>query len=54
MWAKHRAYGKKDSETFDAAKVLSYFNDFKAYCEEAKRAQGRLRRHVAVVGYGGI
>lgn len=54
FWVKHKAYGKKDSETFDGVKADQYFQEFKDYCMEAKRAQGRLRRHVAVVRYGGI
>lgn len=51
---KHKAYGKKDSETFDGVKADQYFQEFKDDCMDAKRAQGRLRRHVAVVRYGGL
>lgn len=54
LWVKHKAYGKKDSETFDGVKADQYFQEFKDYCMDAKRAQGRLRRHVAVVRYGGL
>lgn len=54
LYAKYKAYSKHDSETADAPKAMQYFQEFKLYCEEAKRAQGRLRRHVAVVRYGGI
>jgi hypothetical protein len=51
LWVKYKAYGKHDSDLFDGAKAAQYYQEFKTYCEEAKRAQGRLRRHVAVVQF---
>lgn len=54
LWVKHKAYGKHDTDLFDGVKSAQYAQEFKDYCTDAKRAQGRLRRHVAVVQYGGI
>lgn len=54
LWVKHKAYGKHDSEIFDSVKANQYLNEFMEYCMLEKRAQGRLRRTVAIVRFGGV
>ena len=54
MWVKHRAYGKEDAETFDRRKSDEFEMRFYAYCAEAFKEQGRARRSVGTVIYGGI
>lgn len=54
LWAKSMAYGKEDIETFDRSKRDDYEARFRAYCADAKREQGRVRRNVGTVAYGGL
>ena len=54
MWVKHRMYSVQDAETRDDKKAAAYRAEFLAYCAKAKSEQGRLRRPVSVVTYGGI
>ena len=54
LWAKARAYGKEDVETFNKSKRDEFELRFRNYCAEAKREQGRLRREVGTVAYGGL
>lgn len=54
LWAKHKAYNVQDSEMYDKTLSEKFAAEFKAYCSDAKRAQGRLRRHIAVVQFRGI
>lgn len=53
-WVKYRAYSWQDAETNNDVKAEKHKATFKAYCVESKREQGRIRRRVAVVSYGGI
>lgn len=53
MWVKYRAYSKQDSEARDDKKAAGYKSQFEAYCAEAKAEQGRVRRPVSTVTYGG-
>lgn len=53
-WAKHLAYGKQDSETYDKNKSDQCAAAFVAYCELAKREQGLKRHKIRTVTYGGI
>lgn len=53
-WVKFRAYSVQDTETADKTKAQAYKDEFAAYCLKSKTEQGRLRRQVAVVSYGGI
>ena len=52
-WVKHLAYGTHDAETFDRQKASEYEAKFTAYCARAKTEQGRARRQVGDVQYGG-
>ena len=54
LWAKAMAYGKEDAETFNKSKRDDYEVRFRSYCADAKKEQGRLRRDVGVVAYGGL
>ena len=54
MWVKHRMYSVQDAETRDDKKAATNKAEFLAYCAKAKSEQGRLRRPVSVVTYGGI
>lgn len=51
---KALAYGKEDAETFNRSKAEEYDARFRAYCAQARREQGRLRRDVGTVSYGGL
>ena len=42
-----------DAETFDRRKADDYEVKFRAYCARAKAEQGRARRQVGTVQYGG-
>ena len=53
-WVKYRAYNVQDAEVTDESKADKYQARFAQYCREAKTEQGRIRRPVAVVSYGGI
>jgi len=53
-WVKHKAYGKQDTETFDARKSAEFESRFDGYCAQAKVEQSRMRRPVSAVSYGGI
>lgn len=54
IWVKHRFYGIKDAEVRDDNKAAEYEQRFRAYCAQAKAEQGRARRVVGTVNYGGI
>lgn len=54
MWVKHRMYSVQDGEARDDKKAASNKADFLTYCKDAKAEQGRLRRPVSTVTYGGI
>jgi hypothetical protein len=54
MWVKHRLYSVQDAETRDDKKAATNRASFLAYCEDSKREQGRLRRPVSTVTYGGL
>lgn len=53
LWMKHRAYNKQDTETFDRIKSTEFRDEFFAYCEKARKEQGRARRAMGNVAYGG-
>lgn len=53
-WAKHLAYDTHDAEIFDRRKADDYEVKFRAYCARAKAEQGRARRQVGTVQYGGL
>ena len=53
-WVKKRAYGVQDADGGDAAKAEKHEAKFLAYCLKSKTEQGRVRRKVATVSYGGI
>ena len=53
-WVKFRAYDIQDSDVRDEKKSEKYRAMFDAYCAKARVEQGRLRRPVATVAYGGI
>lgn len=52
-WAKHLAYDTHDAEIFDRRKADDYEVKFRTYCARAKAEQGRARRQVSTVQYGG-
>lgn len=54
LWMKHLAYGNHDVELFDKRKGDEYRAMFEAYCFKALKEQGRARRSVGTVTYGGI
>ena len=54
LWVKFRAYSVQDAETADKTKAQAFRDEFTAYCLKSKTEQGRLRRQIAVVSYGGI
>jgi hypothetical protein len=54
LWMKHLAFGKVDSDTFNAAKSIGYEDKFRSYCAQAKREQQTKRHKVRTVAYGGI
>lgn len=54
LWVKFRAYSVQDAETADKTKAQAFRDEFMAYCLKSKTEQGRLRRQIAVVSYGGI
>lgn len=54
LWAKHKAYDKQDSETFNKTKSSEYGQRFRAYCAAARVEQERRRRPTGNVVYGGI
>lgn len=51
---KALAYRKEDVETFNRQKAADLDAEFRAYCAQCKREQGRLRRDVGTVSYGGL
>lgn len=53
-WAKHLAYDTHDAEIFDRHKADDYEVKFRTYCTRAKAEQGRARRQVGAVQYGGL
>lgn len=53
-WVYYRAYAKHDADALDKTKSEESKAEFMAYCAKSKIEQGRLRRNVAVVRYGGI
>lgn len=54
LWAKARAYGKQDAETFDKTKKRDFELEFRAYCKKAKDEQDRAKHKHRAVAYGGI
>lgn len=54
LWVKHRFYNIQDAEIVDIRKSTDYEQRFRAYCAQAKAEQGRVRRVVGTVNYGGI
>lgn len=54
LWVKHRAYGNQDAEVRDDGKAAEYEQRFRAYCARARTEQGRARRVIGTVAYGGI
>lgn len=48
------AYGKQDSDTYNANKSADKQARFVAYCEQAKLEIQRKRHKTRIVGYGGI
>lgn len=54
LWMKYLAYGKQDSDVYDARAVQSNEAAFRAYCTDAKREQDRARHKVRIVAYGGL
>ena len=54
LWAKHRFYNIQDAEIRDTRKSTDYEARFRAYCAQARIEQGRARRVVGTVNYGGI
>ena len=53
-WMKYRAYQVQDAETSNQSKADKHQAIFIQYCRDSKTEQGRMRRPVAVVSYGGI
>lgn len=53
-WVKHKAYGSHDTEVYDARKSAEYEGQFRVYCAEAEKEQGRARHSAGSVMYGGI
>jgi hypothetical protein len=53
-WVHYRAYAKHDADALDKDKSEAAKAEFLAYCAASKIEQGRLRRNVAVVRYGGL
>lgn len=54
LWMAARAYGKQDSDTYNAAKSADKEAKFIAYCEQAKLEIQRKRHKTRIIGYGGI
>lgn len=53
-WVKYRAYNVQDAEAINEPKADKHQANFIQYCRDSKTEQGRMRRPVAVVSYGGI
>lgn len=53
-WAKARAYGKQDAETYDKTKMLEFAQRFQAYCEQARQEKERREHKPRTVTYGGL
>ena len=53
-WVKYRAYGVQDADAVDKGRAELNRKEFEMYCAKARIEQGRLRRPVATVAYGGI
>lgn len=51
---KALAYLKEDVETFNKTKASEHDTRFRAYCEQSRREQGRVRREVGTVLYAGL
>lgn len=54
MWMKHLAYGRQDSDTYDARKADINERAFRAYCLQAKIEQDNTRRVARSIAYGGL
>lgn len=54
LWAKYRAYNKKDAETYDKFLAEKYETQFRTYCAAVKLEQQMKRHKVRTVAYGGI
>lgn len=53
-WALHRAFAKRDAETFNEDLSLKYRAEFDAECAEVRRDQERLIHRPRAVTYGGL
>ena len=53
-WVKYRAYNVQDADAADKGRAELNRKEFEMYCAKARIEQGRLRRPVATVAYGGI
>lgn len=54
LWAKHRAFDKKDPETYDPQKSGEYEARFRAACRQAKMDKTQDNEPPRVVAYGGL
>lgn len=54
MWMKHLAYGRQDSDTYDARKADINERAFRTYCQQAKNEQDNTRRVARPIMYGGL
>jgi len=54
LWMKSLGYAKQDVDIRDDKKAASYEEQFMAYCDKAKREQGRAKHKPRTVLYGGI
>ena len=53
-WVKYRAYSVQDADAGDKSRAELNRKEFELYCTRARVEQGRLRRPVSTVAYGGI
>lgn len=53
-WVKYRAYSVQDADAGDKGRAELNRKEFELYCARARAEQGRLRRPVSTVAYGGI
>lgn len=54
LWAKHRAFDKKDPETYDPQKAGEYEARFRAACLQAKKDKSQDNEPPRAVAYGGL
>lgn len=53
-WVKYRAYSVQDADASDKGRADLNRKEFEMYCARARSEQGRVRRPVSTVAYGGI